>query len=65
MYVKRELSTQEVVSKLGDTVDHTEGFAFGCGVVLFRGREPSAGVIHGPILGGWCTLHEGASDGHV
>ena len=65
IHVKSKLSAQEVVPKLGDTIDHTEGFAFGCGVVLFHGREPSAGVIHRPIPGGWTTLHEGASDGHV
>ena len=65
IHVKGELSAQEVVPKLGGTVDHTEGFAFGGGVVLFRGREPSAGVIYGPIPSGWYTLHEGASDGHV
>ena len=65
IHVKGELSAQEVVPKFGDIVDHTEGFTFGGGVVLFHGQEPSAGVIYGPILGGWCTLHEGASDGHV
>ena len=38
---------------------------FSRGLALFRNREPSAGVVHGPIPIRGCTLHKGATDGDV
>ena len=44
--VKCESLAEEVMSKLRDSVNHAEGLTFRSGIVLFRGREMTASVIH-------------------
>ena len=63
--VKRKFPAQKVMPEFIDAINHTEGLSLRGGVVLFHVREPSAGVIHGPIPSRGCTLHKGASDGNV
>ena len=63
--MKGEFLAQEIMPKFINVVNHTEGLAFSGGLILFRGRETSAGVIHGPIPIWGCTLHECASDGDI
>ena len=65
IHVKGKIPALEVMPEFIDALNNTEGLSLCGGVVLYRGREPSAGVVHGPIPIRGCTLHKGASDGDV